>query len=192
MDETRTYTAFLGHRIIGEGDLDTMLENVKQAFDADNGISPIIFEDWSGRQVDFDLRGPLQYVLERAQPNFEKPGRGRPKLGVIPREVTLLARHWEWLESQPSGASAALRRLVDEAVKNPGPEQRIRAAREAAGRALSSIAGDLPGYEEATRALYQGDREGFMRIIAAWPEDVRIYSARMAEDGFARVLEVGA
>jgi hypothetical protein len=126
------------------------------------------FSDRSGVQIDFDLRGVMA----------DRAGPGRPKLGVVAREVTLLPRHWEWLRAQPGGASGALRRLVDAASKTP--EAKARQARDAAGRFLTAIAGNLPGYEEATRALYSGDAEGFRACMAAWPDDIRAHALQLA------------
>jgi hypothetical protein len=163
MEQQRTYTAFRGERRVAAGPLGRIREWVK-----DNGEEGLlIFEDETGKQVDFNFR-----EAESA------PGPGRPKLGVVAREVTLLPRHWEWLERQPSGASAALRRLVDQARNTP--EQRERMGREAAGRFLTAVAGNYPDYEEVTRALWQGDRERMAARMATWPEAVREYAARLA------------
>ena len=107
-------------------------------------------------------------------------GRGRPKLGVVAREITLLPRHWDWLAAQPGGASATLRRLVENAKRDGGAEGRRRAAREAAYRFLSAVAGNLPGYEEALRALFAGDAARFETQMADWPKDVRAYALRLA------------
>jgi hypothetical protein len=157
-------TAFIGDTIFARGDAAELARLLRaRAGDA----QPIrIFEDGSGRVTDIDLRET------DAAP--ASPARGRPKLGVVPREVTLLPRHWEWLARQRGGASAALRRLVEEASKaKAGPEAR----RDAAYRFMSDMCGDRPGYEEALRALYRGDRDGFEALIAEWPEDVRRYIA---------------
>ena len=148
------------------------------------GTPYLAFEDWSGRQVDFDLRGTAQEALARALPALRHPGPGRPRLGVVSREVTLLPRHWEWLEGQPNGASAALRRLVDAARKSEGDEPGSRQAREALGRFMSAIAGNLPGYEEASRALYAVDRARFESLIRDWPRDIQAYLHRRAGEAF--------
>uniref|UniRef100_UPI001F2355BD DUF2239 family protein n=1 Tax=Oryzibacter oryziterrae TaxID=2766474 RepID=UPI001F2355BD len=113
----------------------------------------------------------------------EPRGRGRPKLGVVGKEVTLLPRHWDWLAAQPGGPSVALRKLVDEARRAEGPRAASRAAQEAAYRVMSALAGDLPGYEDALRALFAGDRAGFETRIAAWPQDVAAYVTRLAFGG---------
>src|SRR5437868_1777823 len=130
-----------------------MPARVKSRFDQDPGAPILIFEDESGRQVDFDLRGTLSELLARAVPSRARTGPGRPRLGVVAREISLLPRHWEWLEQQPNGASAAIRRLVDEARKRNPEEERRRLAIEAASRFMSAMAANLPNYEEATRAL---------------------------------------
>ena len=169
MEDQRTYTAFLGETLIASGPVETMLPAVKSGFDQDRSALFLIFEDQTGRQVDFDLRGAVGEVVARASPARSRSGPGRPKLGVVSREISLLPRHWDWLEQQPNGASAALRRLVDEARKREPGEQRARLAKEAAGRVMSAMAGNLPGYEEACRALYAGNRTVFEDLIRHWP-----------------------
>ena len=184
MDEIRTYTAFVGQTLIASGPLEMMLPAVKVRFDRDASALFLIFEDQSGRQVDFDLRGAVDEVVARALPAPARTGPGRPKLGVVSREVSLLPRHWDWLESQPNGASAALRRLVDEARKRDPGKERARLATEAAGRILSAMAGNLPGYEEASRALYTANRAHFEELILDWPGDIRAYIQRRVEEAF--------
>jgi hypothetical protein len=110
----------------------------------------------------------------------EPRGRGRPKLGVVAREVTLLPRHWEWLGTQPGGASVALRKLVEEARRTSGDRDRSRAARDAAYHFMSAMAGNLPGFEEASRALFADDRRRFAGLIAGWPDDVRDHTVKLA------------
>ena len=156
MIETHNYTAFDGTRRVACGDLPTMLRAVKATLDA-GGAEPLIFEDRTGRQIDFDLRGSADDVVARVAPSAASNGPGRPRLGVISREVSLLPRHWEWLETQPNGISAALRRLVDEARKLEPEAERARLAREAASRFMWALAGNLPGFEEASRALFAGN-----------------------------------
>ena len=179
MDKDKTYTAFVGTNLLASGTLDEVLAMLKSRFDHDGGTLFLIFEDQTGRQVDFDLRGTLADVQARYCPAQARVGPGRPKLGVIAREVSLLPRHWEWLEQQPNGASGALRRLVDDARKrNPG-EQEARSAIEAAGRFLSAMAGDLPGYEESTRALYARNKERFHELTREWPKDIRLHARHL-------------
>src|SRR5690242_5597435 len=141
----------------------------------------LTFEDQTGKQVDFDLRGTLADVLTRhAAP--ARVGPGRPKLGVVAREVSLLPRHWEWLEQQPNGISAALRRLVDEARKRAPGKERARLAREAASKFMWAMAGDLPGFEEASRALFAKDQGRLERLIRGWPEDIREHLSRLVQE----------
>ena len=142
----------------------------------------LVFDDATGAQVDLDPRGTaVELAPEYADAAPAQPrGRGRPRLGVVAKEVTLLPRHWDWLNSQPGGASVALRRLVDEARKTSGDRDRVRAAQEAAYRFTSAVAGNLPGFEEATRALFAYDRRRFGELISAWPADVRDYAIRLA------------
>jgi len=133
----------------------------------------LIFERETGRVVDIDPRFP---------PSDDTPRPGRPKLGVTPREITLLPRHWDWLATQPGGASVALRKLVEEASRNPKARQ--RALRDAAYRFATTLVGNAPGYEEAIRALYAGQREEFAAHIEAWPADVRRTLEEMTEKAF--------
>ena len=205
MDIERTMTAFLKDRIIGVGPVMEMLQAVKGVLGdgADSGNVQdgplLIFDDRTGTQVDFDLRGTQAdvraalavhpFFVSRA-PSQPKGAVGRPKLGVKAREVTLLPRHWTWLRTQPGGASATLRRLVDAAMTQPSQEERSRAAREAAGKVMWCLAGDLPGFEEASRALYQGDLPLFAARVVEWPKDIRDYLVRLAGgDGGIRQTE---
>jgi uncharacterized protein len=179
-----SYTAFLDNAQIAAGPLETLVPAVKARFDHNPSDLVLIFEDQTGRQVDFDLRGPLSEVLARALPT-PRTGPGRPRLGVVSREVSLLPRHWEWLEQQPNGASAALRRLVDEARNRNPAGQRARQATEAAGRFLTAMAGNLSGYEEACRALYAGNRARLGDLIEAWPADIQTYLLARLDDASA-------
>lgn len=184
MDD-HTYTAFHGPRLLVRADLRTTLTHVKQLLDGlDPNVPLVIFDDRTGSAVDHDLRGSLEDVLERALPAPVQARRGRPKLGVTAREVTLLPRHWEWLDTQRGGASATLRRLVDEARKQAPDRERVLAAQAAADRFMQTAAGDLPGYHEASRALYAHRRADFEQHTADWPEDVRAHAARLAEPAF--------
>jgi hypothetical protein len=158
-----------------------MLTGVKPRFDDDPGAPIVIFEDETGRHVDFDLRGSLAEVVARTAPPTPRSGPGRPKLGVVAREISLLPRHWEWLEQQPNGASAAIRRLVEEARKRDPEEERRRLAIEATSRVVSALAGNLPNYEEATRALFARNWTRFGELIAGWPKDIKGYAQRLAD-----------
>jgi hypothetical protein len=184
--ETTTYEAFSGDRLIASGDLEQMLLRTKAFLDAGGDAGVLIFEDRTGRQVDFDFRGTPAEVVARAAAasGISRGGVGRPRLGVVSREVTLLPRHWEWLEEQPNGISAALRRLVDEArAREPGKED-ARRAKDAASRFMTAMAGDRRGYEEATRALFAGDREKFDQLVRRWPKDVREHVLGLAAGAF--------
>jgi hypothetical protein len=180
-DDATTYSAFAKQRLIASGDREAMLRRAKAQLD--RGVEHVlIFEDQTGRQVDFDFRGTPDEVVARATPHRSPVGPGRPKLGVVCREVSLLPRHWEWLEQQPNGISAALRRIVDEARKRAPDQERSRRARDAAAKIMWALAGDLPGFEEASRALYADDRPRFARLIRAWPKDVRAYLLRLTQE----------
>jgi hypothetical protein len=176
------YTAFAGDRRIAAGALREILPILKRRFDSGDPTLVLVFEDETGRQVDFDLRGALADVLARATP-FQGPrGPGRPRLGVVSREVSLLPRHWEWLEDQPNGASAALRRLVDDARNAKVGKQRARRLRDAASRFMTAMAGDRRGYEEASRALFAREQARFEGLVAKWPRDVRAHLVRVSRE----------
>jgi uncharacterized protein len=174
--DNTTHTAFLGWKRIATGSQEEMLRQLKTYLeDKPSEESPLIFEDQTGTQVDFDLRGSVEEVLERVAPKPVRTGPGRPRLGVISREISLLPRHWEWLEAQRSGASATLRRLVDEARKQDSAQFDGRRAIEATGRVMTAIGGNLPGFEEAYRALYARDHGRLEQWVKEWPPDLREY-----------------
>lgn len=176
-----TYTAFAGSRLIASGGLAEVLPVLKRRFDEDEGELVLVFEDETGRQVDFDLRGTLDEVLGRegAGP-VRSPG--RPRLGVVSREVSLLPRQWEWLEQQPQGISAALRALIDQARKSESGAAKAKRMRSALSRFLSSMAGDRPKYEDACRALFAGEQERFEALVERWPKDIRDHAIRRARE----------
>jgi hypothetical protein len=162
-----SHVAFSGFEQIASGPL-------SQVYAAACGVpGSLIFERETGRVVDIDPRFP---------PGDDGPRPGRPKLGVTPREITLLPRHWDWLATQSGGASVALRKLVEEASRNPKARQ--RALRDAAYRFTTALVGNAPGYEEAIRALYAGQREEFSAHIEAWPADVRRVLEAITEEAF--------
>lgn len=177
-----SYSAFSGDRLIAFGLLPEVLTAAKAHLDTSEDPQLLIFEDRSGRQLDFDFRGSLAEVLTRALPPPPRSGPGRPKLGVVSREVSLLPRHWEWLEAEPQGISASLRRLVEEARKHNPAEQRARKGQEALNRFMTAIAGNRPNYEEATRALFASEHARLEELIADWPEDIRAHLLRVLED----------
>lgn len=163
---------FAGPRLVARGDL----AQVARAAHALRDESLVVFDESTGRAIDLDFRGTVEDVLARlAPPPSPKPARGRPRLGVTAREVTLLPRHWDWLAKQPGGASAALRRLVDEARRASGGAEEVRHAQEVTYRVMTTLAGDLPHYEDATRALFGRDRARFDELTAGWPVDIGDY-----------------
>ena len=183
------YSAFSGDRLIAFGPLADVLGASKAHVDSSEDPRLLIFEDKTGRQIDFDFSGTLDEVLERALPAPPRTGPGRPKLGVVSREVSLLPRHWEWLEAQPQGISAGLRRLVDEARKRHPGEQRARKGREALSKFMSAMAGNLANYEEATRALFASEHARFEELIAGWPEDIHAHLLRVLEESLTPAPE---
>jgi uncharacterized protein len=181
MESTKKYTAFVGERLVASGSLEELLPKLKATFDRNHSTLFLIFDDETGAQVDFDLRGTIAEVLARHCQNPPQTGPGRPRLGVTSREITLLPRHWEWLAQQPSGASAAIRRLIDAARKREPAEMRRQQALQATERFLFAMAGNLPDYEEATRALFRSESQRFAELISPWPKDVRDYALRLSQ-----------
>lgn len=186
-------TAFSGPQRIASGELRHVAMKAKQAFDLHPDRPVLVFDDADGRTVEVPLELPAADLLRLlAQPQLATsadaapaPRRpGRPKLGVVAREVTLLPRHWDWLAAQPGGASVALRRLVEEARKVSSGDDRRRAAQEATFRFMQAMAGDQPGFEEASRALFAGDVARFEGHVARWADDVRDHAAWLATDAF--------
>jgi uncharacterized protein len=188
-----SYTAFHGNRRIASGPLRTVALLVKRAVENWAADPVLIFDDTTGRSVEIDTRGSDEEVVGRlaqrtavnecADPDVgagTRRGRGRPKLGVIAREVTLLPRHWDWLATQPGGASVALRRLVEEARRTHAETDRHRKTLERAYHFMSCMAGDMPGFEEAARALFAADERRFRTWVAAWPDDVRDHAIALA------------
>ncbi|MDM4772782.1 DUF2239 family protein [Solimonas sp. SE-A11] len=185
---TPSFTAFDGPRRLTSGPLSAVALVVRRAL-AQSAPGPVlIFNDDTGRSIDVDLRGSDEELAGRLAPATPEAaaetakGRGRPKLGVVAREVTLLPRHWEWLSAQPGGASVALRKLVEEARRAQGDKGRERQAQERAYHFMSAMAGDLPGYEEAIRALFAGDRARFAKQMEAWPQDLREHALMLAAE----------
>src|SRR5260370_23526904 len=180
-------TAFAGSKRIGSGDLRQVAVGAKAVCERDKWAQVLIFDDVTSNLIEVDFRGSPEDVGRRITEEVPvEPRRpGRPKLGVVAREVTLLPRHWDWLASQPGGASVALRKLVEQArVTNQGRDRRRR-AQEAAYRFLSAMAGNATGFEEATRALFADKRERFDEMVEAWPEDVREHAKKLAAVAFA-------
>ena len=181
----KTYTAFLNSKRVAQGELPEVALKLKKQLRP--GEMALVFDDLTGGQVDINLRGSADAVTKRLQPAIEpaKPaGPGRPRLGVVSREISLLPRHWDWLALQPGGASVTLRKLVEDAKKKNSSADRERMAREATHKFLSAIAGDLPHFEEALRALYARKEDLFETLLQSWPKDIRQHALAMAEDGW--------
>jgi uncharacterized protein len=182
-------TAFDGARQIASGSYVDVALALKPYGDAHPDAAVLVFDDATGKQIDFDLRGSGADIAARLQKRFpaaqaEAPRTpGRPKLGVIGREVTLLPRHWEWLAEQPGGASVTLRRLVEEARREPpGDKARLRSLQERAYHFMSALAGNFPNFEEASRALFANDMLRFKNLIARWPKDVREHLVKLSKE----------
>jgi uncharacterized protein len=170
-----SYTAFRNNQQIAAGDLHEIARQVPK----DSQGQILIFDDDTGSQIDLDLRGTPE----------PRPA-GRPKLGVVAREVTLLPRHWDWLATQPGGASVALRKLVEQARRTNQDADRRRQAIEATYRFITAMAGNEPGFEEANRALFAANSEKFRETTELWPIDVREHARRLAATGFETPLGV--
>ena len=180
--------AFSGSKAVASGRL-AEVALVAKAVSTFAGAEPVlVFEATSGRVIDLDYRGTAEEVVARlggiSPPSAARPA-GRPRLGVVAREVTLLPRHWEWLGQQRGGASVALRQLVEAARRIPDPKAELRAAQEAAYRFMAATAGDYPGYEEAVRALFAADAQRFAALVQPWPHDVRAHAEKLAAPALA-------
>lgn len=202
----KQYTAFTGHQRVSSGDIASVASVAKEYIDScENSPSILIFDNQTSEQVEIDFRGStsdllkhielLKIALATEAPSDEETpapspvptGRsGRPKLGVVAKEVTLLPRHWEWLKSQRGGASATLRRLVEQARSEAVKEDKIREQQTAVYRFMTAIGGDLSGFEEAMRALYAFDENQFIAQIDAWPQDIRAHVMTLTENLFSR------
>jgi uncharacterized protein len=192
----RRCTSFEGTRKIASGDLRHVVAKTKVVVDRGPRAPILIFDDITSEPIEIDFRGTAKAVLNRLADGATAPeetdplataaprGPGRPKLGVVAREVTLLPRHWDWLNSQPGGASVALRKLVEDARHVHAGRDRTRQAQEAAYRFLSSMAGNQPGFEEATRALFARDGVRFDALVKAWPSAIRTHARKLAGVAF--------
>lgn len=180
----RQVTAFKGAKRLVSASIDVVAPMVKRAMHDDPSASILIFCDVTGEQLNLNLRGSEEQIADQYSDNAKpKAGPGRPKLGVVAREVTLLPRHWEWLGNQPGGASVTLRKLVD-AASRPGETDPTQGSREACSRFLSTMGGNLTNFEEANRALLSGDRNAFRASVAAWPMDIQVYALKLAHEAW--------
>jgi hypothetical protein len=190
MDRDTPCTAFEDSRLIASGPLAEVVVAVKRVVDRREHGIVLIFDDRTADTVEVDLRGSAAQVVARLPappkpPGEDEPrGPGRPRLGVVAREVTLLPRHWEWLGQQPGGASVTLRKLVEHARRDSAGQDAIRTGRERLYRFISVMAGNAPGFEEAARALFAGDRARFEALSRRWPRDVRAYALRSSGPAF--------
>jgi uncharacterized protein len=185
------YVAFEGEHRIAAGDLGDVARAAKQLLDRRKDAAILVFNGRTSAPVEIDFRGSIDDVLarlprqeapaEQQQPTPTAPrGPGRPKLGVVAREITLLPRHWDWLAQQKGGASVAIRKLIDEARRSSGDKDRTRLAQDAAYRFMTVMAGNRPHYEDAIRALFAHDRRRFATLIADWPADIRDHAIQLA------------
>lgn len=193
-NEHTSWVAFAGARRIASGAPREVAAEVKDFVDSHPADNVLVFDSKTSSSIEIDLRGSVSTVLKRipaTQLQEPAPGTaslpssgrtpGRPRLGVTAREVTLLPRHWEWLATQPGGASVALRKLVEQARRTGKQADRLRQAQEAAYRFMSTMAGNNPGYEEAIRALFAGDLARLQQSVKKWPRDVRNHVLFLAE-----------
>lgn len=189
----QTFTAFWGPRMVASGTLSKVAVALYDRLKKSPNAIPLVFDDETGKQVELDLRGTCAEVEARytdkplsVQPasSEEGPitkGRGRPRLGVIAREVTLLPEHWDWLATQPGGASVALRKLVHEARQANVERDRQRRTHERIYNVMVVLAGNLPGFEEASRALFAGQLDRLAEFTTDWPADIGSYMMRLAK-----------
>lgn len=193
-----SYTAFHGHELLATGKMVDVALAAKAWQEKHPKARVMVFDDHNGHQIEFDFRGSEEKFLTRLKemtgtdattssteidPRV-KTGPGRPKLGVVSREIGLLPRHWEWLGQQPEGASAALRKLVEEARKKYAARDEIRRVQDSVQRFMTAMAGDLPNYEEVLRAFYAKDRAKYSKLMAAWPKALRDHALKIAKPIF--------
>ncbi len=182
-DSPPTHLAFAGDTLLAHATLPEVALAVRRALDGGETRPVVAMDAVTAEVIDLDLRGTDAEIVARLSPAppqtpadadaTRAAGPGRPRLGVVSREVSLLPRHWDWLKTQRGGASATLRRLVDEARRHSGGRDRLAAAQEAVDRYLRVMAGDRPNYEEVLRAFYAGRDEDLQRHAGGWPDDVR-------------------
>jgi hypothetical protein len=211
-DSSVSWIAFDRDRRLAMGRPATVAAALWHHLDANPEGQPLTFDAVTGHPVEIDVRGsladtlarlaaeeplaspddlPAEQASESEPPPAQTPsepqprGRGRPRLGVVAREVTLLPRHWSWLAAQPGGASVALRKLVEGAIRDNRARDARRVGQEALYRFMSAMAGNAPGFEAASRALFAGDRSAFEDVLTSWPTDVRLHCLEMAQDAFA-------
>ncbi len=182
-------TVFSGTKIIATGQLKEIISKVKDYLKRNNIEPLLIFDDMTSEQLEINFSESNEAILksfkkDRNEITKKSSNVGRPKLGVVSREISLLPRHWEWLSKQPKGASATLRILVEEAKKQNQPQEQIRPAQDATYTFMNSIAGNLPNYEEALRALYSRDKKNFQKQISSWPKDIVIHIKKLIENIF--------
>ena len=186
-----TYTAFENFQKLISADLVQVLLAVKKRQNSHQDSHILIFSDSTGKQMDFDLSGTEANVIERHQlythpTNPIPPEGGRPTLGVVTGEISLLPSQWDWLNHQTGGASAAIRLLIDEKIKMDSSEKlKVKKSQEVTYKFLSAIAGDLPNFEEAIRYLYRSDRKEFLVLVSEWPQDIIEHALLLATDAFA-------
>jgi hypothetical protein len=178
--------AFERSTLLAFGHLGQVARAVKRALDEDQTLQILIFDAETSQPIELDLRGSIADVVGRISENEgEAPrGPGRPKLGVTAREVTLLPRHWDWLASQPGGASVTLRKLVEDARRVNESADRLREGQASIHRFMIAVAGNAPHFDEALRALFAGDKEAFLKRIAAWPHDVEAHLRKLSDAAF--------
>lgn len=177
MRSVERFSAFSGTEHFFEGTLPDVTDAIRKRLAILPDSQILVFSQATGLQTDIYLDLPAKRFDETVSPTTVP---GRTKLGVVGREVTLLPRHWEWLNSQSGGASVALRKLVEIAMRENVEKDEIRHRHEAAYRFMTALAGDLPGYEEALRCLFANDRRGLEERITGWPADVKRFALQLA------------
>lgn len=204
----RQVIAFAGASRIAEGELSMVAASVKRALDGGEQRPVSILDRITSEHVELDLRGTVDEVVARLEPpqcdgtddtaaelalaaegSLPQPqprGPGRPRLGVVAKEVTLLPRHWEWLAAQQGGASVTLRKLVEQARKQGAAQEAARLAQDRTYKFMINVAGNEPEFEEVSRALYAGDIQRFRELTESWHPDVRDHARELA----ARSVEV--
>ena len=185
-----TFSAYGPTSCIGQGELTDVALAAHRFLRTHPDQSALILQDSTCQIIDLDLSGD-EALLERKANHY--PIRSQAPVpdskDPITGEITLLPRHWQWLAEQGGNASATLRRLIDEARRDPKQkaDNECRRRQQLTYRFCQALCGDFQGYEDALRALYAADKDSFKTHISTWPADFALRAEALAEPIWATV-----